>query len=276
MKPAPKAISRSTARAIAKAPAARVRRATSSRRLLPSFIIIGAQRAGTTSLYEWICSQPGMTAAFKKEVHYFDLHYDRGEEWYRSHFRLDRTGTKTGEASPYMLFHPLAPERAAHDLSDSTRFIALLREPVDRAVSHYWHERKGGKETESFDRAIALEPKRLAGAEEALRKGEYRYAHQHYSYAARGEYAGQLRRWFDAVGRDRVLVVECEKVFNDASAAGEVLEWMGLPPSTAGFPSLNGAKRKSRSAAETIESLQERFVAHNAELFELLGRELWV
>jgi hypothetical protein len=259
----------------AKWPASCWRWTTASRRPLPDFVIVGAQRAGTTSLYEWLAAQPGVTPAFKKEIHYFDVCYDRGDRWYRSHFRPSAAGTMTGEASPYMLFHPLAPERAARDLDGDTRFIVLLRQPVERAVSHYWHARKANKETESFERAIALEPERLRGAEAAVRKGERSPAHQLYSYVARGEYSGQIRRWFDAVGAERVLVLESEALFADPDTADGALKWLGLGPSSVPFPALNGASRSDRSDSAVLEALRLHFEPHNRELFELLGREMW-
>ncbi|MGH9170249.1 MAG: sulfotransferase domain-containing protein [Acidimicrobiales bacterium] len=271
-----KARARSQVRALSRLPGYRLRLATPGRRPLPSFVIIGAQRAGTTSVYEWICSQPGAMAAVRKEIHYFDVNYDRGENWYKSHFRAGRPGMATGEASPYMLFHPLSPERAARDLDGATRYVALLREPVARAVSQYWHEYAAGHEHEPFDRAIALEAERLQGSHDVVLRGEGHYSHQHHSYAARGEYASQLRRWFEAVGRDRLLVVESEQVLRDPVAAGEVLEWLGLPASSSSLPVLNGAARASDAPSSTIDSLRGHFARHNNELFELLGREMWV
>jgi hypothetical protein len=256
-----------------KAPGSWWRWTTAAKRPLPDFVIIGAQRAGTTSLYRWLSDQTGIAPASKKEVHYFDLYYGQGERWYRSHFRLPEPGTITGEASPYMLFHPLAAGRAARDLDEATRFIVLLREPVERAVSQYWHERKGNRESESFEQAIALEGERMRGTEEVVCRGDRSYAHQHYSYVARGEYAGQLRRWFDAVGRDRVLVLESERVFADGGET--VLQWLGVESGALEFPSLNGAGRSSTADEGLLAKLRAHFEPHNQELFELLGTELW-
>src|SRR5581483_4847486 len=109
---------------------------------LPDFVILGTQRGGTTSLYRWLVSHPDVAPAMKKEVHYFDDHYHHGLRWYRAHFPVRRAGRITGESSPYMLFHPLAPERAAADLPDRTRFIVLLREPAESAISQYWQWRR--------------------------------------------------------------------------------------------------------------------------------------
>jgi hypothetical protein len=251
------------------------RLASADSRSLPYFVIIGAQRAGTSSLYSWLCGQPTVKPALRKEVHYFDVNYDKGERWYRAHYLLERKGIITGEASPYMLFHPLAPARAAADLPPTTKYIALLREPVSRLVSQYWHERRFGFETEPFERAISLESERLEGAAELVASGGRSFAHQHFSYVARGEYAGQLRRWFGAVGREQVLVVESEKMFADPGTTAGVLEWLGLPTCDAPLPMKNSAARTSKPDNELISSLYRHFQPHNEELFELLGQEMW-
>lgn len=251
------------------------RRLTAWRRDLPDFIILGAQRGGTTSLYRWISALPAMEPATSKEVHYFDLNYAKGEGWYRARFPLARAGRITGEASPYLLYHPLAPERAARDLPTSTRFIVVLRDPVQRALSHYWHERRMKAETESLSVALALEEERLIGADEAVRRGERSFAHFHFSYVARGRYAEQLERWFGLVGRDRVLVLESENMFADAAALGRVTEWLRVPPAPGPFPAMNEAQRDEAAGPEEMRFLESYFEPHNEALFELLGYRLW-
>ncbi|HEX9782521.1 MAG TPA: hypothetical protein VGA56_07280, partial [Opitutaceae bacterium] len=104
---------------------------------MPDFIILGAQKAGTTSLYAYLLEHPQVLPARKKEVHYFDLRYERGERWYRSHFPSQRAmqargrslGNRviTGEATPYYLFYPRAPERVA-SVVPNAKFIVLLRD----------------------------------------------------------------------------------------------------------------------------------------------------
>ncbi len=93
------------------------RRLTSGLRGLPDYLIIGTQRGGTTSLYNYFIKHPACAAAFQKEIHFFDLHYDKGPSWYRAHFpiaaRKEHPGWITGEASPYYLAHPHAPRRAS-------------------------------------------------------------------------------------------------------------------------------------------------------------------
>ncbi|HKH87838.1 MAG TPA: sulfotransferase domain-containing protein [Acidimicrobiales bacterium] len=260
---------------VARLPERTWRRMTAERRAMPAFIILGAQRAGTTSLYRWLCAHPDVMPAWQKEIHYFDVEYRRGMSWYQSYFPFPRAGKITGEASPYMLPHAPSAERAKRDLPESTKFIIQLREPVERAISHYFLERRIGLEPETFERAIALEPERLKGSEARVAKGLFDYNHRHYSYTRRGEYAPQVRRWFDVIGRDRILVLESERLQSDPVVCASVLEWLGLSPNPTPLPSLNAARRTDGTDQGVIEQLAEHFKPFNEELFELLGTRLW-
>ena len=201
----------------------RVRRLTAGLRQWPDYVVIGTQRAGTTSLNRWINAHPQSQAArTPRELHYFDLNYERGPNWYRSNFPLRLQGRITGESTPYMLFHPLAPERAAHDLPPTTRFIVLLRDPVERAISHYWLNRRRHDETEPFPGAIESETERLAGQEEVVLRRRAEQPHRPVSYVSRGQYAEQVERWFRIAGRDRLLVVQCEELFASAEVGNDI------------------------------------------------------
>ncbi len=263
-------------RRVASASAFAGRYLTASYRPLPHFVILGAQRGGTTSLYRWLSSHPDVAPALKKEVHFFDGHYDKGIRWYRAHFALGHRGRISGESCPYLLFHPLAPGRVARDLPATARFVVLLREPAERAISQYWHWRQQGRwETESLERAIELEDERLAPQTERFLRGERSVEHIAFSYVARGEYAGQLRRWFDAVGQERILVLESEQLAADPAVPDQVLDWLGLPPHHQPYPASNAARRLEPTSPELLGRLRDHFRPHNQALFELLGRELW-
>lgn len=251
------------------------RMATADLRARPRIVIIGAQRSGTTSLHSWLCSHPDVAPLMVKEVHYFDGAYERSERWYRSRFPISPPWRVHVEASPYMLFHPLAAGRAGRDLPESTRFVVLLREPADRALSHYQFERRQGRESETFARALELEQSRLEGTEEAVVRGERSRPHRWYSYRSRGRYAGQLARWFDAVDRERILIMESERIFEDPSATGQLLGWLGLSPVEAPFPTLNATSEPSTADAEVRDRLRTEFEADNEAVFALLGRRLW-
>ena len=251
------------------------RLATAPLRPLPDIMIVGTQRGGTTSLRTWLCNHPGVKVLEFGEVHYFDHNYDRGEHWYRSRFPMRFRPRRLVETSPYMLFHPLAPARAGHDLPAGTRFVVLLREPAERALSHYRLERALGRESKSFADALEAEDERLAGQEERVRRGERSRSHQWFSYRSRGIYAEQVSRWYDAVGPQRVKVVESERLFVEPAVADDLLSWLGFPPMETPFPALNASPAPTAEDEKALNDLRAFFEPHNEKLFELLGRRFW-
>jgi Sulfotransferase domain len=253
----------------------RWRRATAVLRTLPDVVILGAQRGGTTSLFDWLAGHPAVAPSTTKEVHYFDRYYANGEAWYRAHFPLRTSPRLALEATPYLLFSPLAPGRIAADLPPSTRFIVLLRDPVQRAISHYWHSRRIHAEDQPLAVALAREEERLAGQLEIVLAGGESFAFRNFSYQARGHYAEQLRRWFDAVERQRFLVMESEELFRDEGGPARVLQWLGLSPRHEPFPATNEARRDRPEEEAVVEELRRHFAPHNEDLFALLGTRLW-
>lgn len=188
-------------------------------RTVPDFLIVGAQRSGTTTLYRALDPHPAVEfPRLTKGVHWFDVEYHRPPAWYRSNFALRATidrASRTagepvvvGEAAPYYGFHPFAPARIAEQLPN-VKLVMILRDPVTRAWSQFHHERaRGWEPLEDFEAAVEAEPARLAGAESVLagRPGRH-LAHQHQSYVARGRYSEQIQRLWAAVGRERTLVL---------------------------------------------------------------------
>lgn len=242
---------------------------------LPDFLVIGGQRCGTTSLYHYLAAHPQVRAASGKELQYFTLHHRRGERWYRGHFPTLAPGERTFEASPYYLFHPSAPARVAAALPEA-RFIALLRDPVERAYSHYLHSRAYRAEPLRFADALAAEPGRLAAA--LARGPETRAAHaalRNHSYLARGRYAEQLERWFAHVDRARIHVVRSEDLYADPGRVyADLLRFLGLEPFTpAAFT--RRVCRVDRGPSELTDTLRAElaayFAPHNARLADLLG-----
>jgi Sulfotransferase domain len=269
----------------------RYRSVTSGSRALPGFVIVGGQRCGTTSLYRRLIEHPAIGAATTKEVHFFDVNFERGVDWYRAHFptrahleaigRRTGLGAMTGEASPYYLFHPRAPYRLA-DILPGVRLIVMLREPVSRMISHYHHEVALGHEDRPFERAVELEQERLAGEEERiLREPTYRsYAHQHHSYFARGLYADQLERWLSVVPRDRVLIVESRRFFEDTTVElDRVMGFLGFPPQHRMAIEVHDTRFHAPMDEGLMVELHERYVPHNQRLYSLLdedfGWKMW-
>ena len=187
-------------------------------RALPDFIIVGAQRSGTTSLYRYISEHPDVIPAIRKEIHYFDLNYEKGVNWYRRHFPLCKhidflsktrgVNVITGEASPYYLYYSLVPNRIYSTIPD-VKIIIMLRNPVDRAYSHYFHEKRLGKEKLSFEDATRNESERLLD-----NNNDGDFSHQHYSYLSRGKYIEQVKRYFEVFIKDNILIIGSEDFFN--------------------------------------------------------------
>jgi hypothetical protein len=253
-----------------------VRRLSNSPRLIPSFVIIGAQKGGTASLFNYLMLHPLVARPLRKEVHFFDLNYQRGWDWYRAFFpRAPSNGhIVTGEASPYYLFHPHVPARVAAALADA-RFIVLLRDPVERAWSHYLHNRRGGREGRDFGTAVAEEASRLPVEEARLAEDEHAVSwfHRHCSYVARGRYLEQLLRWTRYVARDRILVLASEHLFaQPADSYARVLEFLKLPAHRlSAFPAFNSRLETAGLDSTLRRQLAAYFGPYNEELFGWLG-----
>ncbi len=256
----------------------RFRWATAGARPFPDVIIVGAQRAGTTSLLRYLDQHPQVRRSLKKEVHYFDVNHHRGERWYRGHFPRVPAGAGLCvlESSPYYLFHPRAPERIARLLPD-VKLIALLRDPVERALSHYFHEVRRGREELAPLEAFRAEAGRLAGEEEKLWADD-RYVsrpHRRFSYQARGVYAPQLRRFEPWLRSGQLRVVQSEELY--AQPAAVLADLFGFLGVDAAFrcPDLrprNVGGNREAVASEVTEHLTRFFEPHNADLEDFLGR----
>ena len=260
--------------------------ATASLRLEPGFIMIGAQRCGTTSLFRALAAHPQVVRPpFRKGINYFDLNYYRTADWYRGHFSVAaiarRAAARYGgpvafEASGYYMYHPFALERLAQDLP-GVRLIAMLRDPVERAFSAYKHESARGYEPESFERALELEDRRLAGEIDRMRDDPAyeSFSHRHHSYLHRGRYAEQLERAFAHFPRSQVHVIDSEAYFSQpAQEYQRLLTFLGLCPfEPASFGRYNSRPGQAMTPA-TRDMLSEYYAPHDERLAGLLGRPL--
>jgi hypothetical protein len=257
----------------------------------PDFVIIGAKRGGTTSLYNYLLEHPFIHPLFPgrihlKGVHYYDSNYTRGLRWYRSHFPLQAGGRHlarpgitsaiAGEASPYYLFHPLAAERLARDFPD-VRIIVVLRDPVERAYSHWKERTHHGGETLTFEEALEAEESRLAGeAERIVAEPGYRSVeHENHSYLAQGRYLDMLPRWFALFGRDQFHIAASEDFYAEPeSHVNEVWKFVGLPPGRLASRIRHNYLPAPDIRPETRQRLQQALADHNRGLEELLSRPL--
>jgi hypothetical protein len=266
-------------------------RMTATLRELPDFVIIGAKRGGTTSLFRYLSEHPCVVPNFPrrmnvKGVHFFDANYYRGVTWYRSHFasglhrrRLERRPmhrAQCGESTPYYLFHPHAPQRAAETIPEA-KLIVLLRNPVDRAYSHYRERARHGVETLTFEEAVEREPERLAGEVERMLKDERytSFAHEHLSYVSQSCYLEPLQRWLAHFPRERVLILLSEDLYRDPAATyARTLEFLDLQPYEPRAFEAHNYVPSSPMDPGTRERLMEHFRGLNRTLAEYLGIDL--
>jgi hypothetical protein len=251
-------------------------RLTARWRGLPDFLVIGAQKAGTTALYAYLRWHPAIGGPFWKEVSFFDRHWAKGEGWYRGQFPLRRDGRLVGEASPSYVFHPLAPGRV-HSLVPAVRLVVLLREPGARAYSQYQHEVALGREPLSFEEALEAEDERLRGEVDRLLADPRAFSRAwwDYTYASRGLYAEQLERWLDHFPPEQLLVLTTEELAaKPEETYATVLAFLGAPPHTlADYPRVF-ERDYPPMREETRRALTARFAEPNRRLEQLLGRPL--
>lgn len=187
---------------------------------LPDFVIIGAMRSGTTSLSRYLGAHPEVFVPQVKECHYFDRGHLRGTAWYAAFFEEAGEEQLAGEATPNYLYDPAVPGRMWRELPDA-RLIAVLRNPVDRAYSHYWHRRARNDETLSFEAALDAEPERLASDDPATRA--------HHSYVSRGLYVDQLERFLALYPRHSLMTLTFEHLRDDpVGSYGQVCAFLGI------------------------------------------------
>lgn len=252
------------------------RLATQRFRQLPTVVIVGAQKAGTTQLYAYMVKHPRVMPGAKKEVDYFSKQADRSVEWYRSRFPLQRQVARKRahvlEASPSYLPTPSALRQMKTVLPDA-RIVVLLRDPVSRAFSHYQHRKTRHLESRSFEEAVADELRNNAFPPQrgvALRQD----AAPMLDYVARGYYALQLELLLKLYARNRVLVIDSANLFADTNAACDrVFNFLGLDSFDVESSKVyNRGYYKEKIDPCVAARLREHYRPYDALLEELLGR----
>lgn len=244
------------------------------------FIIIGAHRAGTQSLYDYVIQHPRVVPAVRPDIHFFDLYYEQGLDWYIRQFPLlsgyygarRPEGHITGEASPFYLHHPLVAERIKANLP-GVKLIALLRNPTDRAYSHYRYAVRQGVESLSFSMALKVEAKRMEKGNQLLRDNPRIYSERNLnnSYISHGLYAPQVRRWMEVFPPEQLLFLRSEDYFGDpVNTAMRVYRFLGLSdyqPSLLEPPPVNFYEFLTESTRAKIDRV---FAHSNADTCRLL------
>lgn len=236
-----------------------------------SFIVAGVQKAGTTALFDYLSEEPGVSLSRVKEVHFFD---DEAQDWacpdyagYHARFP-PADGRPRGEATPIYLYWPGSLERIAA-YNPAIRLIVLLRDPVERAWSHWKMEFARGAEANPFAWCIRDGRRRLLEAEPWGH-------HREFSYVERGFYGEQLERLFGLLPREQVLVLRSEALNRGpAETLARVRRFLGLPPGPDPLPRQVHVGREmdygAGLAAEDVAFLRRIYAADQARLESLTG-----
>jgi hypothetical protein len=266
------------------------RSVTSGMRVLPDFIVIGATRSGTTSLYENLTRHPSVVPCATKEPSFFNLHFERGVGWYRSQFPLSlhkryfedvlRMRFATGEASANYFYYPSVPEKISRILPQ-VKLILLLRNPVNRAYSDYQLSVRSHKETRSFKEAVENEIN-----DSVVLTQDNELSVLRLRYLLKGTYADHLERWLRFFTNQDLLILESEDFFlNQSGAFKRVVEHLGLPlwePRDFVAYSAPGKRRSDSAGGKVLREfdpdfrkvLVEYFRPYNQKLYQMLGKDL--
>lgn len=256
---------------------------TGKQRILPNFIIAGVPKCGTTALYEYLIQHDNVLSALWKEIYFFDRYYPRGLDWYRANFPYkftkffketkNKSSFLIGESTPTYIHHPLAPERIANDIPD-VKLIILLRNPIDRAYSHYQMEKRLGYENLEFSEALEKEDQRLEDENTKMINDPnyYSYEWQTHSYKHSGHYAELLTKWMKFFPKENLLILKTEE-FNEnpSQIFHQVLNFLDLPIQDVKYNKINVGKY-SQIDPEIKDKLYEYFKPHNQKLYKLLNR----
>lgn len=237
------------------------------RRNLPDFFIIGAAKSGTTTLFDMIVSHPdvcGIPDVKTKEPWYFGTS-SLSLKWYRCLFPIRKNGKLACDASTSLLPSLLAPVQISYVLPN-TKFIAILRDPVNRALSHYEYDRRRGINVPtSFERAIELE--------HTHKENDVSTVPQFFTYKWWGHYAEQLERWFSVFDRNQFLIFTTEELQADRQkVADKIFSFLNLSDHNIANVKNSNTGKYIDMRPETRHMLVEYYRPHNERLYNLLGR----
>jgi len=257
-----------------------IRRLQAKKRAFPNVFLIGVQKCGTTSLQKYLSEHPSIIAPYRKEMKYFDLFNFKPMRWYLAHFPMEKQlagGKITLDATPDYIFYANTASQIKSNMPDA-RFLVILRDPVDRAFSHYLYSKRRGYEDLSFMDALEKEDTRIAQERDIIRKNgrgiAWRYREN--SYKGRGLYFKQLNHWFRVFSKDQFLIIDSDKLKNDRQKTFlEIVSFLKVTPYQ-----LKDSKEYNKAPGVDVHMgkteefyLREFYREENKRLFELLGRK---
>lgn len=222
------------------------------------FIGIGTQKAGTSTLHDILKQHPQVELPYFKESHFFndDEKFNKGLDYYFNYFFKKGNKPFTGEIVPEYSYFDYCAQRI-FDALGPVKTIFILRNPVDRAYSHYLMTKRRGLETLSFMEAVNEESSRLTTYKDKV----------HYSYIDRGRYSDQLIRYYDIFGKSKVKVILFDDfISNLEETVTSIADFIGLPTYDYNFDI------KANSASEPKSTLLRDFIHKPNALKKSVGR----
>jgi len=238
---------------------------------LPSFIIIGTIKGGTSGLYWSMCKHPKIQPAKKKELVYFQSgRYKKDLDDYRSSFNPCAEDEITGESTPSYILHEKVAQRIKKSLPN-VKLLVLLRNPITRAYSQYYHAvRNYKRETypmlESFDVMVKREMTKIATYPKHMGK----------DLLKRGVYIDQLKIWYKYFPKEQIKIIKSEDYFNNPNKVlDEVFVFLGLEPYSV-KEIINQDKRiyPNPMSLKMKKKLKKYYTRYNKQLYKLIGRNM--
>ena len=248
---------------------------TSSFRVLPDFLVIGAKRCGTTSLYEYLGQHPCIKKSSHDNIGFFNDNFHLGIDFYKSFFptifekkKIIQKNKKfmTYDVTPFYIYHEQTPKRI-HQILPNIKLIVILRNPVDRSYSNYFL----GDQQKTFEELIADE-KKILNKIDKNNVDEY-YDFVHTSMLARGFYAEQLETWYKIFPKNQILIIKSEDfAIQTNKIMNEIFNFLGLE----NFNILDNSKKNKimyePMKEETRKELIEYFRPYNKKLYSMINR----
>ncbi len=223
---------------------------------LPDFLIIGVPKGGTTYLYHLLNQHTQIEMSRRKEIHFFDRHYHRGLRYYKSFFPSAVKGVKTGEASVNYFYSEKVKNRIAQDLPNC-KLILLLRDPIDRAYSHFQMNKKDMIE-KSFDQYVTSD---------GFESNKYRYLEK-------GLYAEYLPIWQSFLERGNLLILKSEELFSDTNnVISKVHQYLDLKPEPTKSLTNKNSGNYEKMSSQTRQKLETYYQKDQEILRSLIGNE---
>lgn len=216
---------------------------------LPDFLIIGEMKCGTTALYKYVTEHPQIEPAKRKELAFFNIHFNKGVRWYQHQFP-NHPKHLTGEASGYLKFPDVA--RKVAGVIPHVKLIVILRNPVDRVYSHYHMHVKKRRIAMPFEKAIQTIP----------------------GYLDQGKYAWKLKKWMEIFPDNQFLIIQNETLNKTPQKTmNGVFRYLGLHDFSVNVHKKYNTQNYTNIHPQTRKWLINYYKPYNNELYELLNKK---